>query len=86
MDSDVGHNARTTQFLRQIYRLLRTVDSITLESPRTVQFAVPRSFALALVTERKQRCKPVMWRVLAELDSIMALPGNYKMNRDYLFS
>ena len=27
-----------------------------------------------------------MWRVLAELDGIMALPGNYKMNRDYLFS
>lgn len=27
-----------------------------------------------------------MWRVLAEPDGIMALPGNYKMNRDYLFS
>lgn len=34
MDGDVGHNARTTQFLRQIYRPLRTVDSITLASSR----------------------------------------------------
>lgn len=27
-----------------------------------------------------------MWRILAESDGIMALLGNYKMNRDYLFS